>query len=223
MLKTGNASIDSSSSEWILGSDEVGYGSWAGPLLVCAALVHRSWTVPGVTDSKGLTPKQRERVFDKFSGEAVHHIVWVSPEQIDKLGVYQALLAAHREALESLLPKAPTTPLIVVDGFPNGTVRLIGVPGAIGLPKGDQLVPAISLASVLAKVTHDRHMAKEAVTYPHYGFSTNMGYRSAQHEIGLAERGPCPIHRKSYAPVAKALEKFGSLVGGEEDPLFTID
>jgi ribonuclease HII len=216
-MKTGNPLIDNSTAEWVLGSDEVGYGSWAGPLLVCATLVHRSWSAPGVGDSKGLTPKKREQAFERYSRSAPHHVVWVDPERIDQMGVYQALLAAHREALEALLPQAKSAPLIVVDGFPNGTVRLIGVPGAIGIPKGDQLIPAISLASIIAKVTHDRHMAEQAKTYPHYGFSTNMGYNSPQHQVGLAERGPCPIHRRSYAPVAKSLERFGSLAEAEGD------
>jgi len=219
MRKTGNAFIDNSSAEWVIGSDEVGYGSWAGPLLVCATLVHRNWTAVGVGDSKKIVEKERSRICDLFKSTTPHLLVWVTPEKIDELGVYKALLGAHQTAILGLISQAKSTPLVIVDGFPQGTGP-IGVPNAVGLPKADGLIPAVGLASIIAKVTRDRHMQKESQTYPGYGFGNHKGYGTPEHEMALDKLGVCPIHRKSYAPVRKRLETPGM---GKDDPLFEID
>ncbi len=213
---TGISAIDHSTAEWVVGSDEVGYGAWAGPLVVCAVAVPRAFNEPGIGDSKKLSESQRERVFDRFtrSTPVRHHLVWVSNSDIDREGVWPALLRAHREALVAALAMVDGTALKVVDGFPNGT-KDIGVQDAIGLPKADQLVPAVSLASIIAKVTRDRYMQTQAALYPGYGFGAHKGYGVPEHQRAIREKGPCEIHRKSYAPIRDALLQ-------EDDPLFTI-
>jgi len=209
MKLTGNVEIDTSTAEWVVGSDEVGFGSWAGPLIICAAALPRTWSGTGLGDSKKLSEKQRRKAFERWTLEtpALHHLVSVSPERIDELGVYEALILAHRKALETVLTKVQGTVLIVVDGFKDGTKR-IGVPGSIGLPKADNLVPAVSLASILAKVTRDELMARAAKEYPGYGFSRNVGYGTPEHQEALAKLGPCALHRRSYAPIAKISAKL---------------
>jgi ribonuclease HII len=214
---TGNSSIDDSSAEWIVGSDEVGYGAWAGPLVVCAAAVVRGFNPPGVGDSKKLSEKQREAAYDRYTKAtpAIHHLVWVEPKDIDRQGVWRALLGAHRQALEHVITRITGSRLIVVDGFPNGTHE-IGVPMAVGLPKADMLVPAVGLASIIAKVTRDRHMRQMETLYPGYGFGAHKGYGTADHQRNLREKGPCEIHRFSYDPIKHA-------GAGQDDPLFIID
>lgn len=215
---TGNSTIDDSTADWVVGSDEVGFGSWAGPLLVCAVALPRGFNEPGIGDSKKLSESQRERVFDRFtrSTPVRHHLVWVQHTAIDQEGVWKALLRAHREALTTVLALVEGTALRVVDGFPHGT-EAIGVPHAIGLPKADMLVPAVSLASIIAKVTRDRHMRVLAGQYPGYGFESHRGYGTPEHQRALREKGPCEIHRKSYAPIKNAINEQ------EEDDLFVID
>jgi ribonuclease HII len=214
---TGNSAIDHSTADWVVGSDEVGYGAWAGPLVVCAVALPRGFNEPGIGDSKKLSEIQRGRVFDRFtkSTPVRHHLVWVHHQAIDQEGVWKALLRAHREALTTVLAQVAGSTLRVVDGFPNGTDG-IGVPGAIGLPKADMLVPAVSLASIIAKVTRDRHMHELAGQYPGYGFASHKGYGTPEHQRALQEKGPCEIHRKSYAPIKNATFEQ------EEDPLFII-
>lgn len=214
---TGNDAIDKSQADWIVGSDEVGYGAWAGPLLVCAAAVARSFNPPGVGDSKKLTERMREHAFDRYTKTtpATHHLVWVSAEDIDRQGVWKALLGAHREALENVIGRVEGSKTVVVDGFPHGT-QDIGVQGAIGLPKADQLVPAVGLASIIAKVSRDRLMQQLDRQHPGYGFGAHKGYGTPAHQRALRELGPCDIHRKSYAPIKDAL-------AGQDDPLFIID
>jgi len=205
-METGNSLIDLSTADWILGSDESGYGSWAGPLTVCSVLLPRGWVDPGVQDSKKLSRAQRECVYDRYTRATPvpYCVTWVQAPEIDAVGVWQALLAAHRACLTALLPLANGPVLIVVDGFPHGA-ESIGIDGCIGLPKADQLVPSCSLASILAKVSHDRYMQQQAAIYPGYGFGSHQGYGTAEHQRALAKKGPCPLHRKSYGPIKKLL------------------
>jgi ribonuclease HII len=207
-MQTGNTAIDNSTAEWVVGSDEVGYGAWAGPLLVCAVAVPRGFNEPGIGDSKKLSKAQRERAYDRFTRTTPvrHHLVWVEHTAIDQEGVWKALLRAHREALTTVLATITGPSLRVVDGFPHGT-KEIGVEDAIGLPKADQLVPAVSLASILAKVSRDRVMREFAAKYPGYGFDAHKGYGTPEHQQALRENGPCEIHRKSYAPIRDLLRQ----------------
>lgn len=173
---------------------------------MCAVALPKDFNEPGIGDSKKLSKKQRELAFDRFtrSTPVKHHLVWVPSKEIDQEGVWKALQRAHREALLAVLALVEGSTLRVIDGFPHGTEG-IGVPDAIGLPKGDQLVPAISLASIIAKVTRDRHMAQLAEQYPGYGFASHAGYGTPEHQQAVVRMGPCEIHRKSYDPIKKAL------------------
>lgn len=206
-LATGNLDIDTSTAEWIVGSDEVGFGSWAGPLCVVALALPRDWQDPwGVTDSKKLSKTKRKKITDAVLAQPpAYSQVWVGSEEIDEKGVWQCLLEAHRKALTSVLEFVPGKPLIVVDGFPNGA-EAIGVPGAIGLPKADLLVPPVSLASIIAKTTRDALMAAFDSRYPGYDFGKHSGYGTQKHTEALNRLGPCPIHRKSYSPIARLLQ-----------------
>ena len=204
MLSTGDPRVDESTDDWVIGSDEVGYGCLAGPLTVCAAMTHRTWSAPGVGDSKKLTEVQRERAFEKWSPKVLHQLVWVTPEQIDHYGVWQALIQAHKVAILRLLEKAQGSTLVVVDGFKDGDPG-IGIPNVVYLPKADTLVPAVSIASIIAKVSRDRYMVEQDRVYPGYDLASCKGYGTPRHQAGLDRLGPCAIHRKSYTPVAKAV------------------
>lgn len=195
--------------EWIVGSDEAGFGSWAGPLVVAGTALPRGWKDDRVKDSKEIKSRTKKaKIFRQWALETpvIWHAVSVSNDEIDKVGVWKALCRAHRQVLENLLAKVEGDPLIVVDGFPQGTVE-IGVPGAIGLPEADAKIPAVSLASIFAKVSHDNMMVELAKIHTGYGFQNNVGYHSKEHVAGLDLLGPCPIHRKSYSPIAKRLNQ----------------
>lgn len=207
-MKTGNPEIDNTDADYIIGSDECGYGAWAGPLVVCAALVSRDWPLASIVcDSKDLkTEAKREAVCRKIKNALLWVIVSTPPEEIDKTGVYAAVQAAHKLAIKKLLEKHEATGcvgkiLTVVDGN-------LPIPGAISLPKADALVPAVSAASIIGKVARDLYMIKEAQKYPGYDFARNKGYGGAPaHVEGLNKLGPCAIHRKSYGPIRDRLQK----------------
>ncbi len=190
--------------DYIVGSDEVGYGAWAGPLTVCAVLVSRDW--PGaslVRDSKALTPARRESIFKKVTPTVVWELINVDSEEIDKHGVYNVLLQAHQRAIQGAIAKHEALGCVgktvaIVDGN-------LDIPGAISLPKADALVPAVSAASILAKVTRDRHMTEMNTKYPGYSFAQHYGYGVPAHVEALQKLGVCPIHRRSYAPIAELI------------------
>lgn len=207
MKHTGIEVIDNSTAKWVLGSDEVGYGAWAGSLLVCSVLLPRTFDEQGIADSKTLSPARRRTAYDRWTKTTpvTYKLVEFTSQQIDEIGVGEALIQAHRKALEALLPKAGPSCLIVVDGFQHGTSSL-GIPGSIGLPKADNLIPAVSLASIIAKVTRDDMMVQAAQVYPGYGFAKHVGYGTREHAEALKKLGPCPIHRRSYQPIKDLLE-----------------
>lgn len=208
--KSGHAVID----DWtgaVVASDEVGYGSYAGPLVVCAASAPIGWDDPRVKDSKALSYKALDALFEELAGDPrfVLSIITVSSEEIDQMGVYKALLSAHRLALQDVAArnaerhnKGPF--LGVVDG--NLPVHTFGLPfELVALPKADRLVPECSLASILAKVTRDRMMVALDKEFPGYGLDSNKGYGTPDHHAALEKLGPCPQHRKSYAPIARLI------------------
>lgn len=187
--------------DYVCGSDECGYGSWAGPLTVCAVVVSRLWVPPtGLTDSKALSPAARERLYAPLINGTIHCVVNVDSEEIDRLGVGVVLLMAHQRAIRGALQAHKDLgcvgkTLVIVDGN-------LDIPGAVSLPKADLLIPAVSAASVIGKVQRDRYMADMDALYPGYGFKTGCGYGTKQHQEGLKRLGICPIHRKSYSPIA---------------------
>ncbi len=195
--------------DWVIGTDEVGYGAWAGPLVVAGVLVPGSWEPPtGLTDSKKVRAVVRKRLFKTLIDDpTVRHLVHVTPpEKIDQLGVYTALIQAHQSLHESLRSEAPEA-FSIADG------SLVLGAGILSEPKADGHVPAVSAASIIAKVTRDQMMHEADGIYPGYGFSSNKGYGGDDdhpHVRALRRLGPCPIHRRSYAPIAKMIAEMSA-------------
>lgn len=189
--------------EFICGSDEVGLGSWAGPLYVCAVIVHKDWFLDGVTDSKKLSPVVRERLYPTLK-TLTHCVTQADSKEIDLEGVGNVWFKLHIKAIQGALEahKAQghtNTPLVIIDGNR-------GLPGAFALPKADQLIHAVSAASIIAKVTRDRVMQALDVVYKGYGFRHNAGYGTSEHKEALLKLGVSPVHRMSYSPMSDMKE-----------------
>jgi len=211
MKSTGNPLIDNSTAKWVIGSDEAGLGAYAGPLAVAGTALPRGWSSPDVVvnDSKEMPEAQREAAFRKWTIESpvLFVLCMIGHEEIDQMGVQKALVKAHRTVLTKLLDLVPCPdPLIVVDGF-KSHVHQLGVTGAIGLPKADSLIPAVSLASIIAKVSRDTLMKEYGLQYPQYNFQKHKGYGTTDHQAALDLHGVCPIHRRSYGPIAKLIKQ----------------
>ena len=183
----------------ILGIDEVGRGPWAGPLVVGACVLGNA-QIEGLTDSKKLTPKKREALAPVIREKAAVGLGWVSAEELDRIGLSQALCKAARTAVKQI--KVPFHE-IVIDGTVN-FLRDTPLAGHVQvLKKADLLVPEVSAASIVAKVARDEYMYKLAEKYPGYGFEKHVGYGTAAHKAALEKLGPCPEHRKSFKPIAQ--------------------
>lgn len=184
----------------IVGIDEVGRGPWAGPL-VFGAVVLGDAVIEGLTDSKKLTKKRREmlstEIYEKASGVGLG---WVSASELDQHGMREALRLACRRALGEI-----TVPYqqIVLDGTINFLAGTGKGPYVTTLAKADLLVPSVSAASIVAKVARDRYMAEQDGLYPGYGFGSHAGYGTAAHRAAIDKLGVTPLHRLSFAPLAK--------------------
>ena len=179
----------------IAGVDEVGRGSLAGPVVAAAVVLDGRCLVPGVDDSKCLTPPERERAAEAIRSHAVAcAVAAIPPDVIDRVNILEATRLAMHEALSRLRP-APDC--AVVDA-----VRLsgLGFP-CIPLVRGDCFSYAVACASILAKVERDRTMVELDREYPQYGFAAHKGYGVAEHLEALSAYGPSPIHRLTYKPV----------------------
>jgi ribonuclease HII len=188
----------------VAGVDEAGRGSLAGPVVAAAVVLSRDAVLPGLADSKQLDPKTRSRLADAIRESAVSHAVAaVEAEEIDATNILRATFRAMIEAVCGLTP-APN--LVLVDG---NMVPPLPVP-ARWVIRGDQLVPAISAASILAKVTRDALMDDWAARFPAYGFDRHKGYGTAEHRARIVRFGPCAIHRKSFAGVREHLGARGT-------------
>ena len=182
----------------IAGVDEAGRGPIAGPVVAAAAIFDGSCRLPGLADSKLVKPADRERLFDLIYSKAVCVGVGIADARmVDRLNVLQATHFAMSEAIRQL---QPTPDLLIVDGR--------GLPGAT-LPQraivgGDRTCASIAAASIVAKVTRDRMMLELNEMYPGYAFGRHKGYGTREHLARLMELGPCPEHRRSFAPVAAA-------------------
>ena len=183
----------------ILGIDEVGRGPWAGPLVVGACVLGDA-QIEGLTDSKKLTPKKREALAPIIREQAAVGLGWISAEELDRIGLSQALCKAARAAVKQI--KVPFHEIII-----DGTVNFLrDTPLASHvqvLKKADLLVPEVSAASIVAKVARDEYMYQLAEKYPGYGFEKHVGYGTAAHKAALEKLGPCPEHRKSFKPIAQ--------------------
>jgi len=170
----------------LLGIDEAGRGCCAGPLCVAGAILHHD--IDGLTDSKKLTPKKREKLFPLIKQNATYHIVFKSASEIDKKGLSTCI----KESLQEILQKLEYDE-VIFDG--NST---FGVQGLQTMIKADLKVPAVSTASILAKVSRDRYMVELAKKYPQYQFEKHKGYVTKLHKEMMKKYGRCEEHRKSY-------------------------
>ena len=178
----------------IVGIDEVGRGCWAGPLVAGAVVLNQS--IPGLNDSKLLSKKQREKYAIEIELQApAYGLGWVAPAELDQLGLTEAVRLAMRRALEQINVTYDT---IIIDGNYN---FLADNPKSQAIIKADATVPAVSAASIMAKVARDEYMAKSAVDYPNYGFDKHVGYGTALHLENLILHGPCVLHRRSFKPI----------------------
>ncbi|RHW27836.1 ribonuclease HII [Nocardioides immobilis] len=186
--------------EPIAGVDEAGRGACAGPLVAGAAILPAGKTgiVPGLADSKLLTPKARERCYDQVVRRAVSwSVVVMSHEECDRLGMHVANVEALRRAVAKL-DVAPS--YVLTDGFP---VDGLGAPG-LAVWKGDRVAACVAAASVIAKVTRDRLMDDLDLEWPAYDFRTHKGYITPTHTAALDEHGPSPVHRMRFVNVRRA-------------------
>ena len=186
------------------GVDEAGRGPLSGPVVAAAVILDEQHPIKGLADSKILSAARRERLYDEIFAKALCcSIAQASVEEIDTLNILQATMLAMRRAVQGLRLKPQ---LVLVDGnrIPVMDVR------AEAIVKGDALIPAISAASILAKVYRDRACLALDQQYPQYGFARHKGYGTAEHLAALKEHGPCDQHRRSFAPVRIALAEHSS-------------
>lgn len=191
----------------VAGADEVGLGSAAYAVYSAAVILDPERPVKGLADSKKLTPKRRRELSEEIREKALAWCVaTASVEEIDTLNVRRAALLAMRRAVEGL---CLTPVLVFVDGnlLPN-----LNVP-AHAVVRGDDVIDCISAASIIAKVARDEAMQECHRQYPQYGFDAHKGYLTATHRAALEEHGPCPLHRKSYAPIRELLSGCNSVEG----------
>ena len=200
-LRAEQAAFDWAGSGLVAGVDEAGRGPLAGPVLAAAVILNPRQPIAGLADSKKLSPRRREQLFDQIQDKALCCAIGqASEEEIDRLNILQATLLAMQRAVSGLR-LVPAR--VLVDG--NRLPRLPMLAEAI--VGGDAKVPAISAASILAKVQRDRWCEQAHRQWPQYGFDAHKGYGTAAHLAALQTHGPSPCHRRSFAPVARLLPK----------------
>ncbi len=198
-LRAEQAPLDWDGPGLVAGVDEAGRGPLAGPVVAAAVILDPRGPIAGLADSKRLTARRRERLFDEILARALCcSIADASVQEIDHLNILQATLLAMQRAVAGLrLP--PNRVLVDGNRLPRLPMRVEAVVG------GDAIVPAISAASILAKVTRDRWCAQVDAQWPQYGFAAHKGYGTAAHLTALRAHGACELHRRSFAPVAAVL------------------
>lgn len=184
----------------LCGVDEAGRGPLAGPVYAAAVILDPRRPLPGLRDSKKLSPASRERLAGEIRARALAwSVAWAAVEEIDRLNILHATLLAMRRAVLGL---ATAPDEVWVDGN-----RCPDLPyPARAVVRGDDRVAAISAASILAKTERDKEMARLAVIHPEYGFDRHAGYPTAEHLAALAAHGPSPVHRRSFGPVRRVIE-----------------
>ena len=176
----------------LCGVDEAGRGPLAGPVCAAAVMLPRNLVIPGLNDSKKLSPKKRDALYDAILAQAVSYgIAFATVEEIEKWNILGATFLAMNRAIEQL---SEPPALALIDGNRNSGIQ-VNSQCVVG---GDGKCAEIAAASILAKVTRDRYMLQMAEQYPQYGFAQHKGYGTAAHYAALREYGPCPIHRPSF-------------------------
>ena len=176
----------------VCGIDEAGRGPLAGPVVAAAVILPKDAEILYLNDSKKLTEKRREALFDEIKEKAVSYgIGIVSPEVIDDINILQATYQAMRDAISQLdpIPEVLLNDAVTIPGVTIPQVPII---------KGDAKSVSIAAASILAKVTRDRMMVQYDEIYPEYGFAAHKGYGTAVHIAAIKQYGPCPIHRRTF-------------------------
>ena len=191
----------------ILGIDEVGRGPWAGPLVVGAVILGGA-EIDGLDDSKKLTKKRRQTLDALIRQQAAAWALgWVSAQELDDIGMSEALRLATRRAVKQIQAQCHQQNLafseIIIDGKANFLRGTALEKFAMTMPKADGLIPSVSAASIIAKVARDQFMAEQDAVYPGYGFKSNAGYGVAKHRAAIERLGVTPLHRLSFAPLAK--------------------
>jgi ribonuclease HII len=187
----------------IAGVDEAGRGPCAGPLVIAAVILKDPFadSLARVRDSKELSPRLRDELFDVVQQEALAlSIIEISSQEIDEVGLHKSNLAGFRRAISAL---TVVPDYVLTDGY---AIEGLDMP-TLGIWKGDQVAISISAASIIAKVYRDRIMVEMDAKYPGYGFASHKGYSSAVHTEAMGKLGITPIHRKSFSNVAALLEK----------------
>jgi ribonuclease HII len=181
------------------GVDEAGRGPLMGPVVAAAVILDDLNPIKGLADSKVLTALRREKLYDEIRAKALcFSIAMATVEEIDTLNILQATMLAMKRAVETLRLKPNK---VLVDGNRLPTLAILSE----AIVKGDALIPAISAASILAKVHRDRWCQEFHLEYPQYGFADHKGYGTVEHLAALRQHGACPQHRRSFAPVAEVL------------------
>ncbi len=187
--------------EIICGVDEAGRGPLAGPVYAAAVILHRERPIPGLRDSKKLTEAKRDELAPLIREQCIAWAVAKASEaEIDRLNILQASMLAMKRAVYAL---ATVPTLALIDGNKCPVMKI----QTIAIIDGDDKIESISAASILAKTARDEALLKLHKKYPQYGFDQHKGYGTALHLERLREHGPCPVHRRSFAPVRELIER----------------
>ena len=198
--------------DWVIGLDDAGTGAWAGGVYACAVLAPKSWTLEGLNDSKKLSKKRREAMLEALNAEydqerIAYAIFQRSNKTIDQSGIQEALAGAFMDAIEAMATKVEEwgtdVPTVLLDGgkpYPASPLAQMEVEGN-WYPKGDNFIPTVMAASILAKTSRDEWITTISQSWPQYGWDKNMGYGTKEHRLALEKYGCSPLHRMSYKPM----------------------
>ncbi len=195
-------------SKYIIGSDEVGYGCLAGPIVVGAVRAPADWNLEGLNDSKKLSEKKRNIMSMKLIELSNKGEIWFAVAEraatcIDSIGLAPAQKECYIESIKEVWHDDVT---VILDGLLKLPADQIDLTKVVSIVKADTFVPTVMAASIIAKVFRDGKMQRLHANYPQYHFNSNVGYGSPKHMAALQEHGPCVLHRHSYKPI-KALVK----------------
>ena len=201
----------------ILGIDEVGRGPYAGPLVIGACILPKNreenpW-IDELNDSKKLSEKKREKLYEIIKKNAVSATGWVSSKELDEIGISNALKLATRRAVEQIQKEKVPFNEIIIDGISNFLAGTKLEKYVTTMKKADFLIKEVSAASIVAKVERDNYMKELAKKYPGYGFEKHVGYGTAAHQKAMEELGLTPEHRRSFGPVGKISKQNTTEIG----------